>query len=294
MSSWFKNWFSRSSSNPTLERHSTRKRFNKLVDNEVASRLKRIKHGSTRRYDWESDSENRDSRLSDALRPIGRYSSRHSSRRRSRDDDRIRRLKDELSRLDRRYSSASESEGSTAELQRAVSKLERRFNQARQELASVLATKAARHAARGSASPDQISAAVTAALSTAGLAAPGLAAIAPATPYAMQYAALQAVAQQAIQQNPNPTGSAAAQINIAVQNAEAARAKAILEGAQNAARYHDINQQNDAIVQANIDSAKEHAVNIGKGVYGIGGLIYNPLAGIVNKGKSLAARAIQY
>ena len=293
--------FSTKSSKPTVERSSTRRRFNRLVDHEVAIRLKDKKH----RYSSDSDSDS-DSRLSEALR-LGRssrrsrhssrhsrHSSRHSSRRSSRDDERIRRLKKELARLDQRYSSASESEGKTADLQRVVSKLEVRFNQARQELASVLATKAARHAAHGNASQDQISAAIKAALATAGVAAPGLSAIAPATPYALQYAALTAAAQQAILQNPNATGIERAQLEITLRNAQAAEARAMMEGAENARRYHLINAENDAIVQANIDSTKEHISNVGKGLYGAVGAIYNPLAAIVNKGKALAARTVQY
>jgi hypothetical protein len=287
MWSSFKNWFSTSKSSPPVhERQSTRRRFNKLVDYEVANRLKHGRHKS-RRYD---DSERR---ASEALRPL-RFGHRSRRHERSRNDERIRHLKEELARLDRKYTIASESEGTTRELQRVVSKLEGRFNQARQELASALATKAARQAARAHASPEQISAAVSAALSTAGLAAPGLAAVAPATPHAMQYAALQAAALQAVQQNPNATGAAAAQIEVAVRAAEAAREKARQEGAERGVRNFEINAQNDAVVAANIASTKEHATNIGKGLYGLGGVVYNPIAAGVNATKGWFARLTQY
>ena len=190
-----------------------------------------------------------------------RHSSRHS--RHSRDDKRIHDLKAELAKLDRKYTSVSESEGNTADLQRQVAKLEGRFMSARQQLVSALATKAARQAAH--LGPHQISAAVSAALSAAGLAAPGLSSIAPATPATLAATASYSAAMQSIQQNPNPSPVTAAYLEAQVRDAEAKKAAAMEE----AGRIFDIDQAHKVAASKGWSAAGTHLNNFGQGVTGL-------------------------
>jgi len=231
------------------------------------------------------DSSDSERKLNNAIhQPLDRS-------RRSRNDDRIRRLKKELASLDHKFSAASESEGNTAELQRIVGKLESKFIRARQELAAALASKAAKQNAlygqygQYGQLPNMMPI-MNAAMMQASYAAPGLAAMAPPTPAALNAAALGASAH-ALMTNPAATPE---QIQLAQAQHAAAREKAAQEAADRGRRFFDLNATNDAQTAAAWNASKQHFSNIGTGAYGALAGPGNAVLAAANTGKGWFAR----
>jgi hypothetical protein len=229
--------------------HSRSQRKYAYLDDSDSDR--RRSHRRGHRHRGHSDSD----RLNDAInRPLH-----------SRDDDRIRRLKRELKLLDHQYSSASESEGNTADLQRIVGKLEKKFLMARQELAAELAKKAAKqNALMGQYGHYNMMPIMNAAMMQASLAAPGLAAFAPPTPAGLNAAALGAASYNIM----NDPAATPHQVHMAQLQNEAARMKAGHEAAQVAVNHFDINAANDAATAQTFSASGKHFQNIGRGVIG--------------------------
>lgn len=247
-----------------------------------------LKHGrSPRRSSRRSrSSRRRSSRHSDS--DSERINAAINKPLRSKNDDRIRRLKRELASLDHKYTAASESEGNTAELQRIVAKLESKFLRARQELAAELAKKVAKQNALGYGHFNMMPI-TNAAMMQASYAAPGLSSFAPPTPAGLNAAALGAAAHT-MMSSPMATPE---QIQLAQMQSAEAKEKAAQEAAARARQVFDVNAANDAATAQSLAATKQQIENMKLGLYGIPGSISHGAAAATNAGKGFFTRVGQ-
>jgi len=278
-----KSWFS---SNPKNKHDKTRK-----LAKEVARYMKRGTPRSDSASESASASESYSARRSSRKRRHRHDKSRHKRHRK--DDARIRELKDELGRLDRKYESSSESSSETGDfksLQKDVDRLGAKFNKARQELTARMVGKAAKDAAKVGASPAQYEAAIKAAMAAANSSAPGLASVMPFNPAGITFAA-QSALTQATYANPLAT-----QAELDAANAKLAldKMRAQQEAAERAGRHFEVNAANAAQVSANLNAANTNVGNIAAGLVGAVAAPINLAAAAVNQGKSNVTKIGQW